>query len=296
MNSARGGTRRRLFRGLLLIAVASYLGLVTMLAGFQEALLFPGRVTQGRPEAAVTPSAGAELLTLATPSGERVAALFGAAMLPDGSPHPRPSDRPTLIYCYGNGMCLAAAQFEFTAFRRMGANVIIPEYLGYGLSGGKPGEGGCNAAASAAYDHLKARSDIDPKRIVACGWSLGGAVAIDLAAREPVAGLITFCTFTSMVDMARSHYPFLPVGLLLRHRFQSESKVRRVTVPFLIGHGDSDEIIPFSMARRLQNAAGGPVTFLEVRGAGHNDFFSIGGPEVFAAMVEFLDKIAANPR
>lgn len=295
MKPPRHVIRRRCV-GWLVVTLAAYLGLVVMLAGFQEALLFPGRVTQGHPEAAVTPTSGAELLTLATPNGERVAALFGAALLPNGNPHPRPSSRPTLIYCYGNGMCLAAAQFEFTAFRRMGANVIIPEYLGYGLSGGKPGEDGCNAAASAAYAHLKSRSDIDPKRIVACGWSLGGAVAIDLAAREPVAGLITFCTFTSMVDMARSRYPFVPVGLLLRHRFLSESKIRRVTVPILIGHGDSDEIIPFAMARRLKDAAGGPVTFLEVHDAGHNDFFSVGGPEVFAAMVDFLDGIAANPK
>ena len=71
-------------------------------------------------------------------------------------------------------------------FRRLGANVMIPDYVGYGLSGGSPSEAGCYATADTAYEHLKGRKDVDPGKIVAAGWSMGGGVAVDLAARRPV--------------------------------------------------------------------------------------------------------------
>lgn len=277
----------RIFRIPLLLYLA-LLGLLTLL---QDRLIFPGRVTQGTRGADVQPSEGAKLLNLSTRDGQRVVALFGAALTPDGRPRPDAQTRPTLLYFYGNGMCLADALPEFAAFRRLGANVLIPDYLGYGLSGGQASEAGCYAAADAAYAHLRARPDIDPDRIVPCGWSLGGAVAIDLASRENVAGLIAFSTFTSLIDMARRHYPFLPTSLLLRHRFESLSKIGRARVPTLIGHGESDEIIPYPMAGRLAHAAGGAVALLAVPTAHHNDFFNVGAQAVRDAMVRFLDEI-----
>ena len=158
----------------------------------------------------VRPRADAELVTLSTANGDRVVALFGPALTREGEPHPEASRRPTLLYFYGNGMCLNDTLEQFDHFRRLGANVLIPDYVGYGMSGGQPGESGCLATADAAYDHLQSRRDVDPRAIVAVGWSLGGAVAIDLASRRPVAGLAAFSTFTSMVEMARRNFPFLP--------------------------------------------------------------------------------------
>ncbi len=281
--------RRRAWR-VARIPLLVYLGLLIVLTRFQSQLIFPGQATQGRPEARVQPPPGAGLVTLTTRGGDRVVALFGPALPAQGlAPRFDAASRPTVLYFYGNGMCLADCLVEFEAFRRLGVNVMIPDYVGYGLSGGRAGESGCYATADACYDHLRGRIDIDPNRIVAAGWSLGGAVAIDLASRRPVAGLAAFSTFTGMADMAGRHFPFLPVSVLLRHRFESERKIARVSCPVLIGHSRADGLIPFEMSERLASAAGGPVTHLVIEGADHNEFFAAGGRRVLVAFARFLD-------
>jgi pimeloyl-ACP methyl ester carboxylesterase len=267
-----------------------YVGLLIVLSWFQSRMIFPGQVTQGRPEARVDPP-GSELVTLKAKGGERVVALFGPALPKLGeTPLPDARSRPTILYFYGNGNCLATCLDEFDAFRRLGANVLIAEYLGYGLSGGRASESGCYAAADAAYEHLRSRNDVDMHRIIVAGWSLGGAVAIDLASRREVAGLATFSTFTGMTEMAGRQFPYLPVALLLRHRFESERKMARVTCPVLVGHGRADGLIPFEMSERLAAAAKGPVTRLTIDDANHGDFFSSGGRRVLDVFGQFLDE------
>jgi pimeloyl-ACP methyl ester carboxylesterase len=285
-------TWRRLGWSVVRIVLLVYLGLTLVFAAIQTNLIFPGRASQGRPEARFTPPPGAELVTLRTAVGTPVAALFGPALTPEGRSRADAATCPTLLYFYGNGMCLATALDEFDLFRRLGANVLIPEYPGYGLSGGRPGESACYAAADAAYDHLLTRPDVDPARVVAAGWSLGGAVAIDLAARRPVAGLAVFSTFTRLPDLAALHFPFLPHGLLLVHRFDSRAKLPRVGCPILIGHGTHDSIIPAAMMDHLAAAARAPVTRLPVPGADHNDFFDAGRRPVAVALRRFLDGLA----
>ena len=134
---------------------------------------------------------------------------------------------PTIIYFYGNGACMAYSTDVFEHFRRLGANVIIPDFEGYGMSGGKPSEAGCYAAADVAYKYLLSRDDVDSKYIVAIGWSLGAAVAIDLASRRHVAGLVTVSAFTSLRDMAQQFISWLPMSLILKYRFDNEKESRR---------------------------------------------------------------------
>jgi pimeloyl-ACP methyl ester carboxylesterase len=189
-------------------------------------------------------------------------------------------------------MCLRDTLYEVQRFRCLGLNVIVPEYVGYGMSSGRPSEQGCYAAAEAAYDYLTGRPDIDPTKVAACGWSLGGAVAVDLALRRPIAGLALFSSFTSMADMARRSFPFLPVSLLLRHRFESDRKIPSVRCPILIGHGLSDSIVPPVMADRLEALARARVTRLGIEGADHNDFFAIGHGRIFTALDEFLGPLS----
>ena len=225
----------------------------------QNLLIFPGAATQGHPAAEFHPDPDTPLVRLTTARGDRVVALFGPALTPDGRPHPNAARRPTILYFYGNGMCLKGTTYEFGHFRRLGANVLIPEYVGYGLSGGQAGEVGCRETADAAYDHLSKRPDVDPAKIVAAGRSLGGAVAIDLALRRPVATLFTLSTFTRLADLARHHYPFLPAAeWLLQDWFDSLAKIGRVDCPVLFVHGRRDEIVPFAMMDRLAAAARRP--------------------------------------
>jgi uncharacterized protein len=265
-----------------------FLGFLLVLFAFQDLIIFPGASTQGTAAAIVRPRPGTELVKLATPPGERVVALFGPALTPEGKPDPQASTRPALIYFYGNAMCLAYAEPEFDRFRRLGLNVIIPDYVGYGMSEGRPSEKGCQATADAAYDYLVTTRGIDTGQIISAGWSLGGAVAIDLASRRKVAGLIAFSTFTSGVEMARRILPFVPVSLLLRHRFDSQRKIAKIRCPTLIGHGRDDALVPFTMGGKLAKSADGPVTTLWIDRAEHNDFYDVGDRRIDEAITKFV--------
>jgi fermentation-respiration switch protein FrsA (DUF1100 family) len=271
-------------------ALVTHLGLLTLFYSFQTRVIFPGASTQGQPFAEVVARPGAKLVKLAAEHGERVVALFGPALTAGGRPDLDAPSRPTLIFFYGNAMCLSYAEHDFDRFRRLGLNVLIPEYIGYGMSGGSPSERGCQATADAAYDYLVSTRHVDPKTIVSAGWSLGGAVAIDLASRRPVGGLIAFSTFTSGVEMARRMLPLVPVSLILRHRFDSLNKIANVHCPILIGHGTRDPIIPVGMAKKLAASAGGPVSTLWIDKAEHNDFFEVGGHRIDEAMTRFIEE------
>jgi uncharacterized protein len=274
------------------ILTLAYVGYAAMLFSFQTRLIFPGHETQGQPYAEVRPRPGTELVRLQTRQGESIVALFGPALTADGRPDPQAAGRPTLLYFYGNGMCLSDSSEEFERFRRLGLNVLIPEYVGYGMSGGSPSERGCQATADAAYEYLVRTRGIKPAGIVMGGWSLGGAVAVDLASRCPAGGLIMFSSFTSGVDMARRIAPWLPASLLLRHRFDNIGKIKHVTCPILIGHGRRDRLVPFEMGKRLAEAAvKAPVTTLWIDEADHNDFFDVAGRRADQAILRFIDAL-----
>ncbi|MGV3722534.1 MAG: alpha/beta hydrolase [Actinomycetota bacterium] len=263
-----------------------YLAQVSALFAFQDALLFVGGSTPGR--ATHTPTNGTELIRVPTQTGETVALQFAPALKADGAPDAKASSRPSLLYFYGNGTCLKTGQSQIERLRRYGANVLAAEYVGYGMSTGKPSEAGCYATADAAYDYLLTRTDVDPSRIVSVGGSLGGAVAIDLASRRPVVGLATFMTFTRLGEVAQGHFPWVPVAPLLHSRFDSIQKIKRVECPILLVHGTKDLMIPHAMQARLASAATAPVTQVVVPEGTHNDLFEIGEDEIEVAFRQFL--------
>ncbi len=281
---------------VLRIVAAVYLVVMAVFFGLQARIIFPGASSQGQPYAKLQPQGGTEVVELATARGERVVALHGPALTNDGRADPEAAARPTLIYFYGNAMCAADAREQLDQFRRLGLNVIVPDYLGYGMSGGHASEKGCQVTANVVYDYLVAKRGVEPGRIIAGGWSLGAAVAIDLAARHQVGGLIAFSAFTSGIDMGRRILPFAPVSLLLRHRFESQRKIAKIHCPTLIGHGQSDTLIPFEMGEKLAASAGGPVTTLWIEGAGHNDFFDTGGRRIDQAIARFAVMLDTQPR
>ena len=195
---------------MLRVLLLAYLGILVFLYFAQRKLIFPGAGSQGHADAIVTQRPGYEVLSLKTADNVSVKALFGKALDANGEVDTRATSRPTILFCYGNAMCVHSALQMFNEFRHMDVNVIIPEYAGFGMSDGVASEAGCYASADAAYEHLLTRADIDKNKIIIAGWSLGGAVAIDLASRKPAAGLATFSSFTSMAGMGHNLYPFLP--------------------------------------------------------------------------------------
>jgi fermentation-respiration switch protein FrsA (DUF1100 family) len=265
-------------------------GFLLVLYLIQDRMIFPGVATQGAPEARVLRRPGTELLTLITPEGERIVALYGPALLADGRPRPDPGSRPALLYFYGNAMCLAYAEPELERFRTLGLNVMIPEYMGFGLSSGKASERGCRQTAQTALQWLRSRS-FKSSRIIVGGWSLGGAVAVDLAYHERVGGLIAFSTFTSIRDMARSIIPVPLPGFLFAHKFDSLSKMPSISCPILLGHGRRDTLAPFPMFDRLAKAARGPLSTIVLDQAEHNDFYDVGGKQLDLAIEQFVESL-----
>lgn len=281
---------RRLLRKLLAVLVLIVAGLLVVLYFLQDKMIFPGAATQGTPAARVHARPGTELLTLSTPHGDTVMALFGPALTPRGESLADAPSRPALLYFYGNAMCLAYAESEFDRFRRLGLNVMIPDYLGYGMSSGKPSELGCRETAEACLAALGSRG-FAPSRVIACGWSLGGAVAVDLASRHALGGLIAFSAFTSTQEMGTTIFPVALPAWLYAHRFDSLGKIRSIDCPILLGHGRLDALVPFWMFERMAHAAKGPLTRLVIDNAGHNDFYDIGGPQIDEAIRRFVERL-----
>ena len=281
------------------VAVVAYLLASLMLYLAQNWIIFPGAFIHRGPESIVRPAPGREVLELRAPEGHRVAAIFGAALNADGTPRADAAARPTVLFFYGNGDCIKTSLWVFDAFRQLGANVLIPEYVGYPMSGGKPSEAGVYATADAGYAYLLARPDIDRRQIVIAGRSLGGAAAMDLAARKPVAGLATFSAFTSMAEMGRKVLPMFPTSLFLRSKFDNWQKIRDVQCPIFMAHGTHDSLVPFTMMARLVEQARQPVIEFPIEGADHNDIFLVGGQSMldrFGAFLETVHRTASNER
>jgi pimeloyl-ACP methyl ester carboxylesterase len=260
-------------------------------SSLERSLIFPGTATQGRADTRVASSPDDyELLSLTTRNGMSIVAQFGRALTADGRARNDSATQPTVLYFYGNGACVAFSQHEFDAFRRLGFNVIIPDFPGYGMSNGIASEHACYEAADAVYDHLLTRDDIDRTQLIAAGWSMGAAVAIDLASRRPVVRLITISAFTSMPAVAKSVAPWAPTSLIIRSRFNNTEKIASVACPILLIHGTVDELVPFAMAAELASrVTTKPVRRLDLP-AGHNDIFFVGGATLWKEIADFLGR------
>jgi uncharacterized protein len=169
-----------------------------------------------------------------------------------------------------------------------GVSVLLFDYRGYGGNPGRPSETGLAADARAARNYLAGRSDVRAGSIVYFGESLGAAVAIRLAVERPPAGLVLRSPFTTLADVGRLHYPFLPVQLLLKDRYDAIGRVGSVGCPLLVVAGAADGIVPASHSRRLYDAAGQPKRYIEIAGAGHNDWALLAGNQLVRETLAFI--------
>jgi fermentation-respiration switch protein FrsA (DUF1100 family) len=211
---------------------------------------------------------------------------------------PGPPPPLTLVFFHGNGGNLTHRAPLMGRLRaELGANVFIFDYQGYGKSAGRPSETATAADARAALAYLQGRPDVDPGRIAYYGESLGGAIALDLAAVTPPAALAVQSTFTSIADMTRLRHPYLQFLLPLASiRYESLSLVGSVRAPLLLIHGDADTLVPVEHSRRLFEAANQPKRLLIVPGADHNDVIVRGGSALMLALRDHLTGGGAAPR
>ncbi len=259
-----------------------YVGVCLLVWFTQDRLIwFPG------PAPAATPaSIGARYddLVLDTSDGARIHAWHLRCERPRGA----------VLVCHGNAGNIEGRLPLAQAFLNAGFDVLLFDYRGYGRSTGSPSEEGTYLDAVAAYDHLAA-SGFTPERIVLHGESLGGAVATELALRRPVAALSVEASFARLADVGADVYPWLPVRLLLRTRYDSVAKMPEVGargIPLLVGHSPADEIVPIRHGRRLFDAHPGPKEFLETAGP-HNAGGFLQRPEWRETVRAFLEKHVA---
>lgn len=195
-----------------------------------------------------------------------------------------------LILSHGNGGNRGYRLPKIALFRGLGYGVLSYDYRGYGDSSGSPSEKGTYLDAQAAYDWLARERKIAPEAIVSCGESLGSAVALDLALKRSVAGLILESAFTSTEDVGRVHFPFLPVRLMVSFRYDNRAKIKSLRAPLLVVHSPSDEIVPFRMGRELFSLASEPKTFLEISGT-HNDGYQMSEKIYKTGVRKFMESL-----
>lgn len=201
--------------------------------------------------------------------------------------------RTTLLWLHGNAGNISHRVDNIAVLNRLtGLSVLIIDYRGYGLSVGSPSEKGLYLDAEAAFKYLTSEVGLDPvEDIVLFGRSLGVGVAAEMATRHAVRGVILESGFTSVTGMAGATRPsWMAAALLplLDARYDTLSKMSLIKSPVLVVHGEQDEIVPFSMARELYDAAGEPRRFHAVRGAGHNNVYERGGAAYFNALKVFI--------
>lgn len=194
---------------------------------------------------------------------------------------------PTVLFFHGNAGNISHRLEKLRILNQLGAHTLIIDYRGYGMSEGKPDEPGIYLDAHAAYAYLIRGRAVSPATVLAYGESLGSAVAVELAATTTVGGVVLEAPFTSIADVGREIYPFLPVGLLARSQYDNLGKIGRISAPILILHSRDDEIIALSHARRLFERAAEPKRLVELAG-GHNDAFLVSENAYREALGEFF--------
>ena len=241
-----------MFESAVTIIAVIVIGFPLLMYLAQDSLIFhPQRLPESH-RVALAQRGSVESLFIDSPDGTRLHAWHVKG-------------EPLIMYFGGNAeevsWMLSAA-----AGRAPGIGWLLVDYRGYGSSGGSPSEAALVADAIGWYDEMKKQYTT----IYAFGRSLGSGVAVQLAAQRPIAGVILVSPFDSMVELGKRYYPFLPVGWMLKHRFDSVSLAPAIKSPLLCIVASADEIIPAEHSKRLYEAWGGEKRWVGLEGAGHN--------------------------
>jgi uncharacterized protein len=199
-----------------------------------------------------------------------------------------PSDT-WVLFLHGNASTVASRMNvrHCARLRELGLNVFAPEYRGYNGLIGVPTEASVAADARAAYDYLRTVERVPADRLVIFGWSLGAAIAVDLASRVEARAVVLEGAPDSIVEIGQERYPLFPVRMIIRNPFNVIQRVGGIRAPLLFLHSPDDTVIPVKNGRRLFDAAPPPKTFVEVRG-GHIEASEIDRDVFYGAIAKFL--------
>jgi len=201
------------------------------------------------------------------------------------------ADAPWVLFLHGNAATVASNVniSHYRMLKTVGVNILAPEYRGFSGLGGTPTEETLAVDARAAYDYLRRTVHVPASRIVIYGWSLGSAVAVRLASEVEEAAVVLEGAPASIADIGQLQYPFFPIRLVMRSKFDSYRRVDRIRSPILFLHSPEDAVIPIGEGRRLYAAARAEKSFVEVRG-GHVYASDADQPRFVATISGFLEQ------
>ena len=163
----------------------------------------------------------------------------------------------TIVYFHGNAGRLENRIHKLNHFKDMNINFLIISWRGFSGNSGNPSEQGLYKDGKSAIDWLK-NMGLEDKDIILYGESLGTGIATEIAQNKKFAGLILETPFTSMIDAAKNFYPYIPIGFLLKDRYENDKKIKNINIPLLVMHGEKDQIIPFEMGKKIYEIANNP--------------------------------------
>ena len=264
--------------GSLALLVAAW-GAMGLFSSFQRQMVFPGPAGVTEPLLSqVAEQLSATELQIATDDGETLYGWHRNAV--------RTGPRRVVLYFHGNASSVLGQIELQNLLLSEGWDFVGVHYRGYPGSTGTPSEAGLHRDAAAAWKYVVQELGTEPGRVVVHGRSLGGGVAVQLAAAVNPGALVLESTFTSAVDVAKRHYPFLPVGKLLEHRFMSRDFVGRVSCPILVAHGSADSVIDVTHGKELARLFRAD-EYIEVPRTDHNDPLLVGA--IATRYLRFLD-------
>jgi fermentation-respiration switch protein FrsA (DUF1100 family) len=198
---------------------------------------------------------------------------------------PPVDDMPVIVFFHGNGGHIGYRGSKVRGFLDRGYGVLLVAWRGYSGNAGEPSEAGLYADGWSALRFLD-QQGIGTKKIVLYGESLGSGVAVELASQGIGSVLVLEAPFTSLAQAAADRFPIFPVRWLIQDRYDSQSKIGKVSVPLLIIHGEADNILPVSLGRALLDKANEPKQGVFIKRAGHNDLYDFGGGGIVLAFLE----------
>jgi hypothetical protein len=278
-------------RAITFVVLAAAAVLAVLFVTQRSLIYFPGSTSPGGELLPV----GAQVVELQTADGLRLSGWFLPAGSQSSGSGANSTPGPAVLICNGNAGDRSHRLPLAEALAERGYGVLLFDYRGYAGNPGKPSEDGLRADARAAVDLLAARPEVDPGRIAYFGESLGAAVAGGLATERPPAALVLRSPPSSLADVGRHQYPFLPIfdGLLFDH-YPLAEQLRLVHAPLLVLATERDEIVPAELSRRVFDSANEPKRYVPLVASDHNDPALLAGEEMLAAITSFLDENLAG--
>ena len=198
---------------------------------------------------------------------------------------------PAILWFHDRRENITEIGHELQPLIDLGCHVYAMEYRGYGMSPGVPTEEALLKDAETVFDHLWARDDVRPRQVFVGGYSMGAALALRLANKKDVAGVIAIAPIGNLSTAMKKHLKYIPTDLLLRDQYDAKTAAKGARGPVFIAHGTIDDEVPLSTAKAL--AAFAPTsTLYEVEGAGHNDIYSVGGKKLWEEIDTFIVRIS----